>query len=186
MGHYVYKYVKDGEIIYIGKNDTDLHSRIKAHSFEEKFHPYLDADVYYCVLANATMSDVVESALINEYKPKLNVAKKSQWSGLDLPKLHWTKYIFGKPVQVKKKQTRKQNKKITIKVDPELYEEIKWKSIGSTTNDFIIKLIKEGLGIYKNREYQDLKDRYRSLGDAIAKEGYAIWFSDGIRLEKKK
>lgn len=183
MGHYVYKYVKDGEIIYIGKSDTDLHSRIKAHLYEEKFQPYLDADVYYCVLANATMSDVVESALINEYKPKLNVAKKSQWSGLDLPKLHWTKYIFGKPAQVKNKQT----KKITIKVEPELYEEIKWRSIGLTTNDFIIKSIKEGLGVCKNREYQDLKDDFRSLSDAINKEGYAIWCSsDEIRLEKKK
>ena len=28
MGHYVYKYVYNNEIIYIGKNDTDLYSRL--------------------------------------------------------------------------------------------------------------------------------------------------------------
>jgi hypothetical protein len=31
MGHYVYKYVYNNEIIYIGKNDTDLENRIYQH-----------------------------------------------------------------------------------------------------------------------------------------------------------
>ena len=46
MGHFVYKYVYDGEIVYIGKNDTDLKTRIKQHEREEKFQPYLKSDIY--------------------------------------------------------------------------------------------------------------------------------------------
>ena len=46
MGHYVYKYVKAGEIVYIGKNDTNLADRIYQHKLEEKFIPYADAEVY--------------------------------------------------------------------------------------------------------------------------------------------
>ena len=31
MGHYVYKYVLHQEVIYIGKNNTDLVSRLNQH-----------------------------------------------------------------------------------------------------------------------------------------------------------
>ena len=89
MGHYVYKYVYDGEIVYIGKNDTDLETRINQHKLEEKFRPYLKADIYYIELANAIMSDVVESELIRRYKPKLNVAKMCDWSGLEFTEPEW-------------------------------------------------------------------------------------------------
>lgn len=89
MGHYVYKYVKAGEIVYIGKNDTNLADRIYQHKLEEKFIPYADADVYYIELANAIMSDVVESELIRRYKPKLNKAKMSDWSGIPFTEPDW-------------------------------------------------------------------------------------------------
>lgn len=93
MGHYVYKYVYNGEIVYIGKNDTDLKTRIKQHEREEKFQPYLKSDIYYIEVANKIMSDVVESELIRRYKPKLNVAKMSDWSGLEFTEPEWEKFI---------------------------------------------------------------------------------------------
>ena len=93
MGHYVYKYVYDGEIVYIGKNDTDLETRINQHKLEEKFRPYLKSDIYYIELANSIMSDVVESELIRRYKPKLNVAKMSDWSGLEFAEPEWKIFI---------------------------------------------------------------------------------------------
>ena len=89
MGHYVYKYVQDGEIVYIGKNDTNLETRINQHKLEDKFKPYLNSDIYYTELANEIMSDVVESELIRRYKPKLNVAKTSDWSGLEFVEPKW-------------------------------------------------------------------------------------------------
>lgn len=60
---------------------------------EEKFKPYLKSDIYYIELANSIMSDVVESELIRRYKPKLNVAKMSDWSGLEFTEPKWKKFI---------------------------------------------------------------------------------------------
>ena len=80
MGHYVYKYVHNNEIIYIGKNDTDLYSRLRQHGKygdnipEEGWDEINNSDIFYCELPNAIMSDVVESELIRRYKPKYNKA----------------------------------------------------------------------------------------------------------------
>lgn len=116
MGHYVYKYVLNDEIIYIGKNDTDLHSRIATHGkrgdniSEDGWSEINAATIYYIKLANSTMSDVVESELIRKYKPKYNVAKKSDWTGLPFVEPEWIRY---KP----KKRTEKceNNKQIRTK-----------------------------------------------------------------------
>lgn len=107
MGHYVYKYVYDGEIVYIGKNDTNLETRINQHKLEEKFKPYLKADIYYIELANSIMSDVVESELIRRYKPKLNVAKMSDWSGLEFAEPEWKLF---KPMRKKTVNLSRKNK----------------------------------------------------------------------------
>ena len=109
MGHYVYKYVFNGEIIYIGKCDSDLDQRLAQHgkpgdNIEKKYWDDINAsDIYYCTLANATMSDVVESELINRHKPKCNTAKKSDWDGLELPEPKWKKYDNPKKVPFVKK-----------------------------------------------------------------------------------
>lgn len=98
MGHYVYKYVLNDEIIYIGKCDSVLESRLNQHgktgdNIDKKYWKDIKAsDIYYCTLANATMSDVVESELINRYKPKCNTAKISDWDGLKLPEPNWERY----------------------------------------------------------------------------------------------
>lgn len=89
MGHYVYKYVYNDEIIYIGKSDSNLEHRIDQHKREEKFKPYLKSQIYYIKLANRVMSDVVESELIRRYHPKLNVSKMSEWCGLNFVEPEW-------------------------------------------------------------------------------------------------
>lgn len=78
MGHHVYKYVEDDEIIYIGKNDTDLHTRISQHVSEKKFKEHPDAKIYYGKLANSVESRFMEMMLINRYKPILNVVDKEE------------------------------------------------------------------------------------------------------------
>lgn len=98
MGNYVYKYVYKDEIIYIGKNDTDLTSRLNRHGRpgdnipEEGWNEINNSDIYYCELANRIMSDVVESELIRRYKPRYNKAKVSEWGGLDFVEPKWIKY----------------------------------------------------------------------------------------------
>lgn len=110
MGHYVYKYVNKNEIIYIGKSDANLVSRINQHgadgdNIDSRYWNELNnSDIYYCELANSIMSDVVESELIRRYKPKCNKAKMSDWSGLDFPEPKWIKYNkndFCKPEIIK-------------------------------------------------------------------------------------
>lgn len=112
MGHYVYKYVYDGEIVYIGKNDTILENRINQHRCEEKFKPYLNSDIYYIEVANATMADVVESELIRKYKPKLNIAKMSDWCGLEFTEPEWKLFI---PNKQSNKTSRTNKRKIPEK-----------------------------------------------------------------------
>lgn len=110
MGHYVYKYVFNGEIIYIGKCDSDLDQRLGQHgkfgdNIDKKYWDDINAsDIYYCTLANATMSDVVESELINRYKPKCNTAKISNWDGLKLPEPKWKKYNKPKKILFARKK----------------------------------------------------------------------------------
>ena len=110
MGHYVYKYVFNSEIIYIGKCDFDLDQRLAQHgkpgdNIDKKYWDDINAsDIYYCTLANATMSDVVESELINSHKPKCNTAKMSDWDGLKLPEPNWKKYYKPEKVPFVKKE----------------------------------------------------------------------------------
>lgn len=95
IGSYVYKYVYNNEIIYIGKNDTNLENRIKQHTSEPKFKPYLNSvEIFYARCANKIMSDVIESALINKYRPKLNVAKMTDWGGLNIIEPTWIRFQF--------------------------------------------------------------------------------------------
>lgn len=105
MGHYVYKYVYNGEIVYIGKNDTDLISRINQHKREKKFQPYLSSEIYYIALENRTENKVMESLLINRYKPLLNVSEKYDGFGLNI--------IFDEPKWVRYFEADFETKKVT-------------------------------------------------------------------------
>lgn len=107
MGHYVYKYVYNGKIIYIGKTDSNLDTRINQHKLEDKFKPYLKSDIYYIELANAIMSDAVESELIRRYKPALNIAKMSDWDGLEFIEPEWKLFV---PCDKKKTRPSKRDK----------------------------------------------------------------------------
>lgn len=73
----IYKYVYHDDIIYIGKSDSNLISRIQSHEKESKFQPYLkDALIYYFDCNNPAETMIFETVLINKYKPILNVAMK--------------------------------------------------------------------------------------------------------------
>lgn len=82
MSHYVYKYVYNDEIIYIGKTDASLTRRLKDHgksgdNIDSKYWDKINkSDIYYCYANNNIMSDVIESELIRRYKPVCNKAKK--------------------------------------------------------------------------------------------------------------
>ena len=90
----VYKYVHNGEIIYIGKSDSSIESRISGHSRESKFKPFLKkCEIYYAWLPNPAYTMIFETFLINKYKPHLNVSMKyDKILPFDIPEPYWQKY----------------------------------------------------------------------------------------------
>ena len=77
MGYYIYKYVRDGEVKYIGKT-VDMWRRFSNHKKETKFQNlnFTAQDVYYIKCVSKTQMDVLELLLINKYMPELNVVAK--------------------------------------------------------------------------------------------------------------
>lgn len=115
MSHYVYKYVYNNEIIYIGKTDTNLIRRLKEHcksgdNIDSKYWDKINkSDIYYCYANNKIMSDVIESELIRRYKPICNKAKMSDWSGIEFVEPKW--YFFDKNIMNEVKTIKKTIKK---------------------------------------------------------------------------
>lgn len=96
---FVYKYVLDKEVIYIGKTDKDnVADRLNCHGKsgdnipEEAWDEINKADIYYAECANSSMTDTIESALINKYHPKYNRAKMQLWEGLQFIEPVWYFY----------------------------------------------------------------------------------------------
>ena len=97
MKYFVYKYVCDGEVIYIGKTD-DIHRRIVEHAsgqgLEEKFVPYLGrSDIYFHECSNEVEMSALERLLINQYKPKLNVVDIQDGYSTVVLEIEWLYYI---------------------------------------------------------------------------------------------
>lgn len=97
MPSYVYKYVLDKVIIYIGIT-KDLKRRISQHGkkgdniAETAWEDINKSDVYYAECVNINMAELIESALINKYHPKYNKAKTQEWSGIPFIEPIWYFY----------------------------------------------------------------------------------------------
>ena len=73
----LYKYVYNDRIIYIGKSDANIMNRIKAHKTEDKFLPYINSISIFCAdCKNPAHTTILETYLINKYKPELNKSMK--------------------------------------------------------------------------------------------------------------
>lgn len=110
----IYKYVHDGEVIYIGKSDASIDARISAHAKESKFQPYLEkADIYYTLCKNPAHTTILETYLINKYKPRLNVSLKYDDNlGFEIPEPKWV--LYQEELQQFASRTIGQLKKSTI------------------------------------------------------------------------
>ena len=113
--HGVYKYVTidTNEIIYIGKTNNSFRSRIDNHNrgygIDEKFNAYKENyKVYIAHLSNATEADIVEKALINKYKPILNVNDNYEGfsSLIHVKEPKWQEYNLEKKPKIKEKCNR--------------------------------------------------------------------------------
>lgn len=103
---YVYRYkASDNTIIYVGKTDSFLKSRIDAHQKEDKFLPYLeDCQIEYILLNNRVETDIYEKYYINLWNPILNEKDKEiENFHLYIPDKKWFPY---KKYLEKKEQER--------------------------------------------------------------------------------
>lgn len=74
MRYYIYKYVVDDKIVYIGKTKRKLGIRIGEHARETKFIKYRGrADIYWFECDSNIEMDIAERILILRYRPELNV-----------------------------------------------------------------------------------------------------------------
>lgn len=94
--YYVYKYVFDNSVIYVGLTDN-LKRRVKEHAsgigLESKFLPYLDTvEIYYHKCSNATEMKALEALLINHYKPMLNVVNVEPGDSTVITNVDWELY----------------------------------------------------------------------------------------------
>lgn len=126
--NYVYQFVNDNEVLYIGKSDRSNFRRIIEHGKKQDNIPkeaneqINHADVYIFFCANNIMSDVVESELIRRYKPRYNKAKQSEWSGFDFPELKWIPFRINGEEVYSKKQSNITNSEMGI-VKHDYYKE---------------------------------------------------------------
>lgn len=132
MGHFVYRYTLNGEILYVGKNDTDLISRIEQHEqgkgdklyhFQQD-HPDLVID--YIEVGNSSQSDVMETYLIDKLRPKFNSSKKFDgtaelFGDIPLPEFKPYKDLLNR----RARKTKNASTKIT-KVKPAMPEWQQW------------------------------------------------------------
>jgi hypothetical protein len=86
--HGIYKYVYDGEVIYIGKTDAEngFQKRINAHKNEHEL--FNKSEIYVHKCKDNTETDSLETILINAYKPILNKMKLYDYE-IEPPKLNW-------------------------------------------------------------------------------------------------
>lgn len=94
---YVYKYVLNDEILYIGKSYLESFNRLRTHGHGNKSdnipvsaHAEIDkADIYIATFSSPQTVDVLESLLINKYKPKYNVRIPNPYEGLEPAEIEW-------------------------------------------------------------------------------------------------
>ena len=94
---YVYKYVLNDEIIYIGKSNQENFNRLRQHgngnesdNIPVAAHREIDAaKIYIAGFESALVTDAIESLLIQKYRPKYNVRVTNTYEGLDCGEIKW-------------------------------------------------------------------------------------------------
>lgn len=89
MKFYIYKYVSDNSIVYIGQS-VNLKKRIAQHKID-KLKDFV-GDIYYFECANKTAMNSWEYFLINKYHPKYNVALQDVNINVTLQEPDWILY----------------------------------------------------------------------------------------------
>lgn len=173
MIHYVYKYVYNGEIIYIGKTSQDLANRLCNHgkeydNIDEIYREEINQSVVFYIEFNSSIiCDIAETCLINKYKPKCNKAKLIDGfedSGISFneKKYNWRIFRFGDKFLTSYEMTqyRERRKQESLQRDEEQQRILEHKK---EIKNLISKYAKH------SRPYIISKKKYIELHDMLCK-----------------
>ena len=90
MSYYIYKYVQNGQIDYIGQT-TDLNKRIKDHTKDKLKH--FNGQIYYFECKNKTEMDSWEYFLIQKYHPRYNITFNNTKTIINIDEPKWELYM---------------------------------------------------------------------------------------------
>lgn len=109
MKYYIYKYIVNNEIVYIGQS-TNLKRRISEHKIDKLKN--LKATIYYFECQNRTAMNSWEYNLINKYHPKYNSALKDDNTNINIEEPKWLLYKEENFPIIKKKEEKEVNHKV--------------------------------------------------------------------------
>ena len=146
--HGIYKYECDGQVIYIGKTDNSFENRIYNHSREEKFAPYIDkATISIYETRDENEADFLETALINQYRPILNAAKRLVTSVDVSVNVQWVPWNGGWKQKRRPDEHRAiKNYSFTLNADNVGKLKDLAKSRGVSTSKLVDQILSESLG----------------------------------------
>ena len=121
MKYFIYKYVENNEIIYIGQT-IHLQERISQHSRELNFVNF-NGKIFYFTCNNQTDMDAYEYFLINKYQPKYNTRFKNKIEIIDFSEPQWI--LFTRNCEQSSNNNPTQYKTITTTEIGEEYISIK-------------------------------------------------------------
>lgn len=164
MGYYVYKYVWKNKVIYVGKSNVSLKSRIKAHKQEQRFKKYLgNSEIFSFECCNPAETNIYETFLINKYKPILNRAMKyNDVLKIDIEEPEWERYD-------EEENVKKVNRNIENQIDKSSLTNLSFKtnskqvselnSYCKRNNEKISEVIRKALDIYIDNFAMKLKKK---------------------------
>lgn len=151
--YYVYRYIHNDEIIYIGKTN-DLNRRDKEHKSDKWYHDKLKYE--YIQVDNEFITQLYEVYLINRDNPKENIASKNNY---DVSDIKFNIEETWKPVIIKersnKAKIKKCNEKNAKKSNKALVMERQMQEIDDKFMELISKHKKEIIKVYYD-EYEFL------------------------------
>lgn len=147
--YYIYKYVQNNEVIYIGQS-INLVNRIAQHKTDKLKD--VQADIYFFECENQTAMNSWEYCLINKYHPKYNVALNNSNAEINITEPKWILYkpdLFKYNYQSSKHQTdNKLHKVYSLNLDVLNITSPNYLSVITSYNFYNTQMLEQRLMLY--------------------------------------
>lgn len=196
MSFYIYQHRNiNNEIIYIGRT-VNMETRQKSH-LSKAGHKDEISEIYYAEVSNKTLMDIYELYYINKIDPVFNMAnaRKDEVEELNLPELHFQKYVKKDNTINKKRSVEaiKEEKKLKKEMDSIKRNREFYKSLRKRTSLFIEMLNEKTFYVIDNKltillSYDDFKEHlyfYNFCFNVLTENGGWNFFNSNYSLLKR-